>query len=137
MPITIHQLAEHRLGRAPVHGGDYAEAGLSILGGCAGCQASLAAYNAHPTKSGFWCCRDCVGDSGWESVAHANADIFGAICVCNHWYEEHDVGEECGAPNCTCLTFRFDSVASTPEAIADRGGDPEKWPEFVKNYFAA
>ena len=48
-----------------------------------------------------------------------------------------DVGEECGAPNCTCLTFRFDSVASTPEAIADRGGDPEKWPEFVKNYFAA
>lgn len=54
------------------------------------------------------------------------------ICECNHWYEEHDVGTECGAPLCQCLGFVADPALSTAEAIADRGGDPDQWPDHVK-----
>lgn len=60
------------------------------------------------------------------------------ICECGHWYDEHDcemgadpvIDAWCGA--CACESFRFSESASTPEAIADRGGDPEQWPEHVK-----
>lgn len=45
------------------------------------------------------------------------------ICGCNHWWAEHDVGGECGAPGCDCHSFVFDPAANTPEAIADRGGE--------------
>jgi hypothetical protein len=54
------------------------------------------------------------------------------ICKCGHWYDEHQVNKACSAPGCTCEWFAFDQEASTPEAIADRGGDPELWPQHVK-----
>jgi hypothetical protein len=57
------------------------------------------------------------------------------ICKCNHWYEEHNHGDVCEAPDCHCGGFSFDSEGSTPEAIADRGGDPDLWPEHVKRAF--
>lgn len=57
------------------------------------------------------------------------------ICTCNHWYREHDNDGECFAPNCNCLAFTFSAENSTPDAIADRGGAPEKWPEHVKRAF--
>jgi hypothetical protein len=47
------------------------------MGGCVGCQATLAAYNAHPSTTGFWLCGNCVDGLGYESVEQANADIFG------------------------------------------------------------
>jgi len=59
------------------------------------------------------------------------------ICTCNHWYEEHETGGgACGAPRCGCPAFNYDREASTPEAIADRGGDPQQWPQRVKDHFA-
>lgn len=77
MPITILQLAEHRLGRPAVNGQDFEDAGLALLGGCEVCAAGLAAYNACPSKSGSWrCASGCIGDTGWESVEEANAAIF-------------------------------------------------------------
>jgi hypothetical protein len=61
------------------------------------------------------------------------------VCRCNHWYEEHDrpleLGNEhafCGAPGCECAGFVADPALSSPETIADRGGDPGLWPEHVK-----
>jgi hypothetical protein len=62
------------------------------------------------------------------------------ICECGHWYDEHDCerGADpiadafCGAPGCECESFRFSESASTPAAIADRGGDPDEWPDHVK-----
>lgn len=68
------------------------------------------------------------------------------ICTCSHWYDEHDRGGACdschsNAENARengyeavepCLRFTFDPAQSTPEAIADRGGDPALWPEHVK-----
>ena len=54
------------------------------------------------------------------------------ICTCYHWYGEHDTTGECLAPNCDCVAFRFSARNSTPAAIADRGGDPGKWPDHAK-----
>jgi hypothetical protein len=54
------------------------------------------------------------------------------ICECVHWYDEHDYGTECQAPDCTCGRFLMSPALSTPAAIADRGGDPDLWPEHVK-----
>lgn len=52
------------------------------------------------------------------------------VCECNHWHEEHY--GECGAPDCKCVGFLADPEASTAGAIANRGGDPEMWPEHVR-----
>ena len=80
-PITIHELAIFRGmrddGTGQFSGGDYADVGLAIMGGCERCGATLAAYNAHPTRTGFWRCGDCVGPHGYATAAEANADIFG------------------------------------------------------------
>jgi len=52
------------------------------------------------------------------------------VCRCNHWWEEHLDG--CAAPGCECPGFVFDPAANTPDAVADRGGDPDYWPHWVK-----
>jgi|SRR5579864_3029842 len=59
-------------------------------------------------------------------------------CICTHWFEEH-AGRHfaCSSPGCDCPGFEYDDEGSTPEAIADRGGDPELWPQWVKDYWAA
>lgn len=75
-PVTILAIAAHRLGRTPVTGGDFEEAGLAIMGGCAGCGATLAAYNAYPSTDGYWHCSDCIGDTGYPDAAAAVAAIF-------------------------------------------------------------
>lgn len=77
MPVTIMQLAEHRLGRPASTGGDFIEARLPIMGGCEVCGATVAAYNSCPSKSGYIrCANDCIGDDGWEDVVEANRVIF-------------------------------------------------------------
>jgi hypothetical protein len=64
------------------------------------------------------------------------------ICECYHWWEEHKGGSpfldrlgeagECFAPHCDCQKFVFSAENMTPAEIADRGGDPEKWPDWMK-----
>ena len=63
------------------------------------------------------------------------------VCACNHWYEEHQdwrggkpVGpvHNCGAPSCPCPKFSFEPKANTIKAIAGRGGDPTKWPLWMR-----
>lgn len=78
-PVTILQLAEFRIKREPSTGDDFAEAGLQIMGGCERCHASIAAYNACPSKSGNWRCDDCIGDDGFATVSEANEFIFGGV----------------------------------------------------------
>jgi hypothetical protein len=84
--ITILDLAKHRGLKADEDGalsmGAFADVGLAMLGGCAICGASIAAYNAYPTKHGFWMCKDCVCDGdGWDDVEEANRDIFKEVEV--------------------------------------------------------
>ena len=83
-PITIRELAIHRGAQEDengINGAEFDRVGLAIMGGCGGCHATLAAYNAFPSKSGWWMCKDCIGDDGYQSVVIANADIFGEVRV--------------------------------------------------------
>jgi hypothetical protein len=77
--ITVFELAEHRGARSidgAINGAEFERVGLPILGGCEGCYATIAAYNAYPSKSGFLRCDDCIGDAGFATVEEANAFIF-------------------------------------------------------------
>lgn len=70
------------------------------------------------------------------------------VCACGHWWEEHDNGGPCGgcdaasagtmdtAEDLAAHVFEFWPEYNTPEAIADRGGDPDYWPEWVKAAFS-
>lgn len=97
LPITIMDLAEHRglvldeYGNA--NGAQFEAVGLDFLGGCSVCGATIAAYNACPSKSGMWkCSDDCIGDDGWTDVAEANADIFGV----DEAFDDRPWGEQQG-----------------------------------------
>lgn len=48
---------------------EFRRVGVAMIGGCQVCQATIAAYNAHPSKSGFWKCQDCIVDTGFATVA--------------------------------------------------------------------
>ena len=37
----------------------YAQYGFAVLGGCY-CGASIASYNAYPSRTGDWMCGDCI-----------------------------------------------------------------------------
>lgn len=51
-----------------ISAGEFARVGLSILGGCQTCGATLGAYNGYPSTSGFWQCAEDIGDSGFSTV---------------------------------------------------------------------
>lgn len=71
-PITILDVAEARGVQAgpdgSISGGEFERVGLPLFGGCEGCGASIAAYNAYPSKTGYIRCGDCIGDLGFASV---------------------------------------------------------------------
>lgn len=78
-PVTVLALASFRLGRPASTGADFAEAGLPMLGGCAVCGASVAAYNACPSRSGYLkCAAGCIDGDGYDTEAEADAALFGA-----------------------------------------------------------
>ncbi len=71
MPLTNHDVAV-KLGAQPdasggYPGSAYISRGLPVLGGCEGCGATLAPYNAYPSVSGYLRCSDCIGDTGFDS----------------------------------------------------------------------
>lgn len=51
-------------------GGELLRFDIPILGGCQDCHATLACYNAYPSRTGFWLCRqDIEGtDLGFDTV---------------------------------------------------------------------
>lgn len=72
--ITIDQVATARAGKECETGDDFMNVGLQIFGGCMVCGASIACYNAYPTKLGFWQCGDCVSPKvAFETVAEFEA----------------------------------------------------------------
>lgn len=46
--------------------------GFQLMGGCARCEASIACYNAYPSKVGYWMCKDCISDDGFETLEQYN-----------------------------------------------------------------
>jgi hypothetical protein len=73
--VTALQVAEAR-GLKPMEDGSgysagaFAEVGIPFMGGCYNCHAMLAAYNAYPSKIGYWLDAECIEgtDLGFETV---------------------------------------------------------------------
>jgi hypothetical protein len=70
MPITILDYVKSAVGDKDFYTAeDCLASGVDILGGCQSCHATIAAYNAYPSTSGYWRCADCIGDTGFATVA--------------------------------------------------------------------
>jgi len=81
MSITVLDLALHRGAEEGDNGsitmGEVEKTGLPFFGGCQCCGASIACYNAYPSKSGYLKCGSCIDDnSGFETVEEANKEMF-------------------------------------------------------------
>ena len=74
MAITILDYVKSVVGDKDLYTAeDCLASGVDILGGCQGCQATIAVYNAYPSTSGYWRCADCIGEDGFATVADFNA----------------------------------------------------------------
>lgn len=75
--VTIFNVAVARGAKEDPEGGingsEFIKHGLHFLGGCECCEASIAAYNAYPSTSGYWRCEDCIGDDGFPTAADFEA----------------------------------------------------------------
>jgi hypothetical protein len=76
MPITILDYVKSVVGDKPLYTAeDCLKSGVDILGGCQLCAATIACYNAYPSTSGYWRCADCIGDTGFATVADFTTHI--------------------------------------------------------------
>ena len=70
--ITILQLARamgaEETEDGAINGSEFERLGLPMLGGCQVCQATIAAYNACPTTTGYLSCTNCVETEGYATV---------------------------------------------------------------------
>jgi len=81
MPITILDYVKSVVGDKDLYTAeDCLASGVDILGGCQGCQATIAVYNAYPSTSGYWRCADCIGNSGYATVADFTASMSVTSC---------------------------------------------------------
>jgi hypothetical protein len=76
--ITILQVAEargaQRDDRGGINGAEFERVGLPIIGGCGHCGATVAAYNACPSKTGYLLCASgCIEGDGFETVEEFEA----------------------------------------------------------------
>ena len=70
MPITILDYVKSVVGDKDFYTAeDCLASGVDIIGGCQICAATIAIYNAYPSTSGYWRCADCIGDTGFATVA--------------------------------------------------------------------
>lgn len=57
-----------------VSGAEFARLGLPLVGGCEACGATIAAYNACPSRTGFLrCAASCIDGLGFATVAEFEA----------------------------------------------------------------
>ena len=81
MPITILDYVKSVVGDKDLYTAeDCLISGVDILGGCQGCQATIACYNAYPSTSGYWRCADCIGNTGFATVADFTASMAVPAC---------------------------------------------------------
>jgi hypothetical protein len=81
MPITILDYVKSVVGDKVLYTAeDCLASGVDILGGCQGCHATIAAYNAYPSTSGYWRCADCIGDDGFATVTDFTVHCAATTC---------------------------------------------------------
>lgn len=71
-PVTILDVAKARgvqEGEHGISGGEFDRVGLPMMGGCEVCGATVAAYNACPSTTGYLRCRSgCIYEDGFATV---------------------------------------------------------------------
>ena len=83
MAITILDYVKSVVGDKDLYTAeDCLASGVDILGGCQGCHATIACYNAYPSTSGYWRCADCIGNDGYATVADFTAAELIACPAC-------------------------------------------------------
>jgi hypothetical protein len=93
MPITILDYVKSVVGEKDLYTAeDCLASGVDILGGCQGCQATIACYNAYPSTCGYWRCADCIGEDGFTTVADFTAHE-ATIVTCPACGNTDDVSE--------------------------------------------
>src|SRR5262245_66256554 len=79
MPITILDYVKSVVGDKDLYTAeDCLASGVDILGGCQGCHATIACYNAYPSTSGYWRCADCIGGDGAPPVSRRHPPLPGS-----------------------------------------------------------
>jgi hypothetical protein len=69
MPITILDYVKSVVGDKDTYAaGDFYRSGVAMTGGCQRCHATIACYNAYPSRSGYWRCADCIGNTGYATI---------------------------------------------------------------------
>jgi len=77
MPITILDYVKSVVGDKDLYTAeDFMNSGVEMLGGCQGCHATIACYNAYPSTSGYWRCADCIGNDGFVTISDLKASLF-------------------------------------------------------------
>ena len=85
MAITILDYVKSVVGDKDLYTAeDCLASGVDILGGCQGCQATIACYNAYPSTSGYWRCADCIGEDGFATTADFTASAPAACPACGN-----------------------------------------------------
>ena len=91
MPITIMDYVKAKVGDKDTYpAGDFLACGVDMVGGCEGCHATIAAYNAYPCRSGYWRCADCIGGSGFATVEEFTEFERAAACAGESWPSDPD-----------------------------------------------
>ncbi len=81
MPITILDYVKSAVGDKDLYTAeDCLASGVDIIGGCQICGATIAAYNAYPSTTGYWRCAGCIGQDGFATVADFTAHPSTANC---------------------------------------------------------
>lgn len=71
VPVTVLDVALARGAHevdGTINGAEFERVGLPIFGGCQGCGATIAAYNAYPSRTGYLRCRQCIGELGFATA---------------------------------------------------------------------
>jgi hypothetical protein len=78
--------------------GDIEDVGLPFFGGCQVCHASIACFNAYPSKTNYLRCRSCIGGLGF-----ATTDEFETWCKqFAHDSPPDDDGDDGPCRECGC-----------------------------------
>ena len=78
--------------------GDIEDVGLPFFGGCQVCHASIACFNAYPSKTNYLRCRSCIGSLGF-----ATTDEFETWCKqFDHDSPPDDDGDDGPCRECGC-----------------------------------
>jgi hypothetical protein len=129
--LTIYDIAKSLGAKeidGSINGGEFERLGLPMMGGCSGCGATIAAYNAHAGLDGYLIGSCCASED----------QVFTSVEAFSEWHQADDSnrGVELSLP-CGLCAARF-SGEHTNECITSRGPGIDSDPELIalveKNY---